>query len=50
VRHRPLPDSAKLHASVRDRRAALASYLPKLTNSEAAERWVDADWTTARRP
>jgi uncharacterized protein (DUF2235 family) len=44
IRHRKLPDDAKLHASVRARRKADPSYLPKLTNADLDERWSDPDW------
>lgn len=45
VRHRTVPDTAKLHASVRARRKVEPSYLPKLTNPDGADRWADAGWT-----
>jgi uncharacterized protein (DUF2235 family) len=45
TRHRSLPNSAKLHASVRARRKADPSYLPKLANADRDDRWADPDWT-----
>jgi uncharacterized protein (DUF2235 family) len=45
TRHRPLPDTAKLHASVRVRRKADSSYLPKLSHADSSGRWTDPDWT-----
>jgi uncharacterized protein (DUF2235 family) len=44
TRHRPLPDTAKLHASVRVRRKLDPSYLPKLTEADTDERWLDPNW------
>jgi uncharacterized protein (DUF2235 family) len=44
VRHRPLPDTAKLHASVQARRKFDPSYLPKLTNADTDDRWIDPNW------
>ncbi|QAY60096.1 DUF2235 domain-containing protein [Microbacterium protaetiae] len=41
---RHLPDHAVLHASVRERRAADASYLPSLARASAADRWTDEGW------
>jgi uncharacterized protein (DUF2235 family) len=45
TRHRTLPDTAKLHASVRARRKVDTSYLPKLANADSDQRWTDPDWT-----
>jgi hypothetical protein len=45
TRPRPLPDTAKLHASVRGRRKTDSSYLPKLSHADSSDRWTDADWT-----
>lgn len=45
VRHRPLPDTARLHASVRDRRKVDASYLPHLAGADDDDRWTDPNWT-----
>ena len=45
TRHRTLPDTAKLHASVRMRRKTDASYLPALPNADDDDRWTDPDWT-----
>ncbi|MDT5033548.1 MAG: hypothetical protein QOC94_3719, partial [Actinoplanes sp.] len=45
TRHRMLPDTAKLHASVRGRRRVDPSYLPKLTNADCDDRWADPHWT-----
>jgi uncharacterized protein (DUF2235 family) len=44
-RHRTLPDTARLHESVRLRRKADPSYLPDLTNPDGDDRWSDPDWT-----
>jgi hypothetical protein len=44
TRHRPIPDTAKLHASVRVRRKLDPSYLPKLTDADTNERWLDPNW------
>ena len=44
VRHRPLPATAKLHASVRARRKFDPSYLKDLTDADTNERWVDPNW------
>lgn len=45
IRHRTLPDTATLHASVRTRRKADPSYLATLVNADADDRWTDPDWT-----
>jgi uncharacterized protein (DUF2235 family) len=45
TRHRPIPDAAKLHTSVQVCRKVHSSYLPKLTNADAADRWCDPNWT-----
>jgi uncharacterized protein (DUF2235 family) len=45
TRHRVLPDTAKLHASVRARRKIETSYLPKLSNADSDDRWTDPHWT-----
>jgi uncharacterized protein (DUF2235 family) len=45
TRHRTLPDTAKLHASVRARRKVDPSYLPRLANADRDDRWADPDWT-----
>jgi uncharacterized protein (DUF2235 family) len=47
-RRRSIPDDAVLHASVRDRREAVPSYLPRLVRAEDADRWTDADWWMPR--
>lgn len=44
VRRRPLPATAKLHASVRARRKFDPSYLKDLTDADTDERWVDPNW------
>jgi hypothetical protein len=50
IRHRTLPDTARLHASVRARRKAVPSYLPKLTQADSNDRWTDPDWTKPAAP
>nr|WP_274635965.1 DUF2235 domain-containing protein [Microbacterium bovistercoris] len=45
---RHLPDDAVLHESVRERRAAVPAYLPKLARAEAADRWTDPEWWMPR--
>jgi uncharacterized protein (DUF2235 family) len=45
VRHRTLPDTAKLHSSVRVLRNAQKDYLPKLVNADHDGRWTDPQWT-----
>jgi uncharacterized protein (DUF2235 family) len=45
TRHRTLPDTAKLHTSVRARRNVNTSYLPKLAHADSDERWTDPAWT-----
>lgn len=45
TRRRRLPDTAALHSSVRERRAADPGYLPKLRNADEQTRWCDPDWT-----
>jgi uncharacterized protein (DUF2235 family) len=45
TRHRSLPDTAKLHASVRARRKQEPSYLPHLANADTDDRWIDPNWT-----
>jgi uncharacterized protein (DUF2235 family) len=45
TRHRMLPDTAKVHASVRARRKVDTSYLPKLPHADSEDRWSDPDWT-----
>jgi uncharacterized protein (DUF2235 family) len=50
TRRRRLPDTAKLHASVRARRKVETSYLPKLPNADSDDRWTDPDWTDPAAP
>jgi uncharacterized protein (DUF2235 family) len=45
IRHRTLPDTARLHTSVRARRKVDPSYLPGLTHADSNDRWTDPDWT-----
>jgi uncharacterized protein (DUF2235 family) len=49
TRHRPLDDTAKLHASVRTRRKLDPSYLKDLANADSDERWVDPNWLDPAR-
>ncbi|MDT4921088.1 MAG: hypothetical protein QOI15_1990 [Pseudonocardiales bacterium] len=44
TRRRTMPDTAKLHASVRARRTADPGYLPKLAHADSAQRWLDPNW------
>jgi uncharacterized protein (DUF2235 family) len=44
TRHRKFDDTTKLHTSVRVRRKLDSSYLPKLTNADTDERWIDPNW------
>ncbi|WEG09297.1 DUF2235 domain-containing protein [Microbacterium horticulturae] len=46
--HRHIPDHAVLHASVRERRAAMPSYLPALARATASDRWTDDEWWMPR--
>ena len=45
TRHRTLPDTARLHASVRARRKVETSYLPTLLDADSDDRWTDPNWT-----
>jgi uncharacterized protein (DUF2235 family) len=45
ARRRTLPNTAKLHSSVRARRKDETSYLPKLHNADSDDRWTDPNWT-----
>jgi uncharacterized protein (DUF2235 family) len=50
IRHRKVPDEAKLHTSVRERRQRDASYLPRLVRADDDTRWLDPQWTTPQIP
>jgi uncharacterized protein (DUF2235 family) len=43
---REIPDTAKLHATVRLRRKNDPGYLAKLPRADQDDRWIDPDWTT----
>jgi uncharacterized protein (DUF2235 family) len=45
-KRRKIPETAKLHSSVRERRKHDPRYVTNLVGADQDDRWIDPDWTT----